>query len=84
MLSMPTVIAADSKTSSAIEGNIGSSSSGQLFKVGRGQLVTADGSLQSIDIFSHLNNDTVITSSSKNFEISAGAQLQMLIGVNRK
>jgi len=83
LLSMPSVVAVDQQTSSAIDDVVGTSSR-QLFKVGRGQLVTADGSVQSVDIFSHLNNDTVITSSSKNFEISAGAQVQMLIGVNRK
>jgi hypothetical protein len=84
LLNMPTVIAADQQTSSMIESNLGSSSSGQLFKLGQGQLVTAGGSQQSVDIFSHLNNDTVITSASRNFEISSGAQMQMLVGVNSK
>jgi len=84
LFSMPSVVAADQQTSSMIESNLGSSSSGQLFKLGSGQLVTAGGSQQSVDIFSHLNNDTVITSASRNFEISSGAQMQMLIGVNRK
>jgi hypothetical protein len=84
LLSAPTVVAADQQTSSMIASNLGSSSSGQLFKVGQGQLVTAGGSQQSVDIFSRLNNDTVITSASRNFEISSGAQMQMLVGVNRK
>jgi len=84
LLNMPSVVAADQQTSSMIENNLGSSSSGQLFKLGHGQFVTAGGSQQSVDIFSHLNNDTVITSASRNFEISSGAQMQMLVGVNRK
>lgn len=84
LLNMPSVVAADQQTSSMIESNLGSSSSGQLFKLGSGQLVTAGGSQQSVDIFSHLSNDTVITSASRNFEISSGAQMQMLVGVNRK
>jgi hypothetical protein len=84
LLSMPSVVAVDKKTSAAIADEAGASSSAQLFKVGGGHLVAADGSLQSVDIFSHLNNDTVITSSNKNFEISTGAQIQMLVGVIRK
>jgi hypothetical protein len=84
LLSMPSVVAVDHQTSSAIESSLGTASSGQLFKVGHGELVTAGGSQQSVDLFSHLSNDTVITSSGKNFEISSGAQMQLLVGVNRK
>ena len=83
LLNMPSVIAVDHQTSSAIESSLGSSSSGQLFKVGHGELVTAGGSQQSVDIFSHLSNDTVITSPSKNFEITSGAQMQLLVGVKK-
>ena len=83
LLNMPSVIAVDHQTSSAIESGLGSSSSGQLFKVGHGELVTAGGSQQSVDIFSHLSNDTVITSPSKNFEITSGAQMQLLVGVKK-
>jgi hypothetical protein len=83
LLKMPMVVAVDHQTSSAIESSLGASS-GALFNVGHGQLVTSNGSKQSLDIYSHLNNDTVITSSSKDFEISSGAQMQMLVGVNKK
>ena len=83
LLKMPSVVAADHQTSSEIESTLGTSSSGQLFKVGHGDVVTAGGSKQSVDIFSHLSNDTVITSPSKNFEISSGAQMQMLFGVKK-
>jgi hypothetical protein len=84
LLSMPSVVAVDEQTSSSIESTLGTSLSGQLFRVGHGELISAGGSKQSIDLYSHLSNDTVITSPGKNFEISSGAQMQMLVGVNRK
>jgi len=84
LMSMPSVVTVDHQTASAIEGSLNSSSSGQLFRLGHGQLTTVSGSQQSLDIFSHLNNDTVITSANKDFEISSGAQMQLLVGVTRK
>jgi len=84
LMSMPSVAVVDEQTTSAIESSLGVSSSQQLFKVGRGKLLTAGGSEQSLDIFSHLDNDTVITSASKDFEVSGGAQMQLLVGVNKK
>jgi hypothetical protein len=84
LLSMPSVVAVDQETSSAIENVLGASSSGQLFRVGHGEVISAGGFRQSIDLYSHLGNDTVITSPGRNFEISSGAQMQMLVGVNRK
>ncbi len=84
LLSMPSVVAVDQQSGAAIESALGTSSSGQLFRVGHGELISAGGSKQSVDLYSHLSNDTVITSPGKNFEISSGAQMQMLVGVNRK
>jgi hypothetical protein len=83
LLSMPSVMAVDQQTAAAMESSFGSSSSSQLFRVGHGQLITAGGSKQSVELFSHLSNDTVITSPSKNFEISSGAQMQLLVGVSK-
>jgi hypothetical protein len=83
LLNMPSVVAVDHQTSSAIESGLGTSFTGQLFQVGHGQLVSAAGARQSVDIFSHLSNDTVITSPGKNFEITSGAQMQLLVGVKR-
>jgi hypothetical protein len=83
MMRMPSVVAVDHQTSSAIEGDLDTSDSGTLFKVGHGELV-ANASQQSVDIFSHLRNDTLITSPSRTFEISSGAQMQLLVGMNRK
>jgi hypothetical protein len=83
MKSMPSVVTVDQQTSATIENSLGMSSSDPLFKVGQGQVQTAGGSPQTVDLFSHLNNDTVITSASKDFEISTGAQMQLLVGVKR-
>jgi hypothetical protein len=84
LLSMPSVVALDQQSSAAIESWLGTPSSGQLFRVGHGELISAGGSKQSVDLYSHLSNDTVITSPGKAFEISSGAQMQMLVGVNRR
>jgi hypothetical protein len=81
---MPSVVAVDQQSIADIEKSLGAEASNQLFKVGQGTLITSHGSKQSVDLFSHLSNDTVITSQSKDFEISSGAQMQLLVGVNRK
>jgi hypothetical protein len=84
MMRMPSVVAVDHQTSSAIEGDLDTSASGPLFKIGHGELIANGASQQSVDLFSHLRNDTVITSPSRTFEISSGAQMQLLVGMNRK
>ena len=80
---MPSVVAVDHQTTSAIETSLDSSAPGPLFKVGHGELAAAGGLHESVDLFSHLDNDTVITSPSRNFEISSGAQMQLLVGVRK-
>ena len=82
VLSMPFVVAVDGQTSSAIESGLENPSAGPMYRIGRGRL-TASGSQQTLEIFSHLKNDTVITSASKNFEIPSGVQMRLLVGVNR-
>ena len=84
LLSMPTVVAVDEQTSASIENTLGNEASGELFKVGHGQLASSSGSKESVELYSHLTNDTVITSPSNDFEMSSGAQMQMLVGVIRK
>jgi len=84
LLNMPSVIAVDTKTASSLESTLGTSSSGQLFKVGQSKWITAGGSKQSVELFSHLSNDTMIASPSKDFEISSGAQMQLLVGVTKQ
>lgn len=84
LLNMPSVMAVDHQTASSLELNFGTSSSSPLFRVGQGELVSAGGSKQSVELFSHLSNDTMITSPSKDFEISSGAQMQLLVGVSKQ
>jgi hypothetical protein len=84
LLSMPSVVAVDQQTSAMIENALGLQTSGQLFRVGHNPFASAGGSKQALDLYSHLNNDTVIASPNSGFEISSGAQMQMLVGVNRK
>jgi len=84
MLNMPSVTAVDTKTAFSLESNFGASPSEKLFKVGHSEWITAAGSKQSVELFSHLSNDTMITSSSKDFEISRGAQMQLLVGVSKQ
>jgi len=81
LLSMPSVVAADAQTASSLQSDLGVSAGHPLFQTGHGQVVSAQGAKQSLDIFSHMNNDTVLTSRSKNFEISSGAQMQLLVGM---
>jgi len=83
LLSMPSVVAADAQTASALQTDLGISGDHKLFQTGHGQIVSAGGSKQSLDIFSHMNNDTLLTSRSKNFEITSGAQVQLLVGMIR-
>jgi hypothetical protein len=83
LLSMPSVVAVDYQTSSAIETSLDSSAPGPLFKVGHGELIASGGIRESVDLFSHLSNDTVITSPSKNFEISSDARMQLLVGIRK-
>ena len=84
LLSMPSIVAVDQQTTASLENTFGMASSTQLYKVGRGEMITSGGSKQSVDIFSHLSDDTVITSPSKDFEISSGAQMQLLVGVDKR
>jgi hypothetical protein len=84
LLNMPSVIAVDTKTASNLEASLGTSSSGQLFKVGHSEWITPGGSKQSVELFSHLSNDTMIASPGKDFEISSGAQMQLLVGVSKQ
>jgi hypothetical protein len=83
LLSMPTVVAADSDTSSELQTAFGLSRDEQLFRTGHGEVLSTGGAKTSLDIFSYFANDTVLTSSSNNFEISSGAQMQLLVGVQK-
>ena len=84
LLKMPSVVTADDQTRASLQSALGAVSGSQLFQTGRGQVVGSDESRVAIDMFSHLNNDTVFVSRAKGFEISTGAQLQLLVGVARR
>jgi hypothetical protein len=84
LLKMPSVVTADDRTKARLQSALGTASGSPLFQTGRGQVVGSDESRVSIDMFSHLNNDTVFVSTAKDFEISTGAQLQLLVGVARR
>jgi hypothetical protein len=84
LLKMPSVVTADEQTRASLQSAFGSANGSQLFQTGRGQVVGSDGSRVPINVFSHLNNDTVFVSRAKDFEISTGAQLQLLVGVARR
>jgi hypothetical protein len=66
------------QTATSLEKNFGVSG-GSLFIVGHGQTTSPGGSRATMDIFSHMSNDTVITSSSRDFEIGAGAEMQFAV-----
>jgi len=83
LLSMPSVVAADAQTAASLQNTLGMTGDEQLFRTGHGQIITVGGSKESIDLFSHMNNDTVLTSKNKNFELTSGAQMQLLIGVRK-
>jgi hypothetical protein len=68
----------NTETSTSLQNSFGVSG-GQLFHVGSGQVISSGGTATSMDIFSHMSNDAVITSPSRDFEISSGAQMQLLI-----
>ena len=84
LLKMPSVVTADDRTRASLQTALGTANGTQLFRTGRGQVFGSDGSAVSVDMFSHLNNDTVFVSRAKDFEISTGAQLQLLVGVTRR
>jgi hypothetical protein len=84
LLRMPSVVEADPKTVSVLHTNLGMSDDQQLFQTGHGQIVTPGGFKESIDIFSHLNNDTVLAAHTKNFEVFSGAQIQLLVGMRKR
>ena len=79
----PAVLPANAQTAASLQNSFGVSGD-QLFHVGSGQAISSGGSAASMDIFSHMSNDTVITSPSRDFEISSGAQMQLLVQGNRK
>ena len=81
-LARPTSInPVSAETATVLQNNFGVAG-GPLFLVGSGQAISSAGTASSIDIFSRMSNDAVITSPSRDFEISSGAQMQLLVRAN--
>jgi hypothetical protein len=78
VLASPAPVAANSQTAAMLQNNFGVSSN-QLFMVGHGSAVSAGGTANSMDIFTHMSNDAVITSPSKDFEVASGAQMDFMV-----
>jgi hypothetical protein len=74
----PVAVPVSAQTSSSLQNNFGVSGN-QLFLVGNGQVTSAGGTTTSMDLFSHMSNDTIITSPSRDFEVASGAQMQLLV-----
>jgi len=72
---------ADAGMTSALQSNLGASG-GQWFSTGHGQIISAGGTRDNVELFSRLSNDTVIASPGRNFEVSSGAQMQLMMGVS--
>jgi hypothetical protein len=84
LMSMPSIVALDSKTTSVFQSDFGFAGDPQIYKTGRGEMITGTGAHQSVDLFSRMTNDTVITSQNRNFEIGTGAQIRLLVGIEKK
>jgi hypothetical protein len=78
LLALPAPVAASSQTATSLQNNFGVSSN-QLLMTGHGQAVSAGGTSSSMDLFTHMSNDAVITSPSRDFEIASGAQMQFMV-----
>jgi len=78
----PAIVPVNTQTSSALQNNFGVSGN-QLFLVGSGQATSSGGTTSTMDLFSHMSNDTVVTSPSRDFEVSSGAQMQLLVRSNQ-
>ena len=82
-LTAPAALPVNAQTASSLHSNFGVSGD-QLFHMGGGQAISSGGTVTSMDIFTHMSNDTVITSPSRDFEVSSGAQMQLLVQAGGK
>jgi hypothetical protein len=70
------------QTASALQSDFGVSGP-TLFTVGHGQAISGAGTSSSIDLYSHMSNDSILTSSNKDFEIASGAQMGFMVNSKR-
>jgi hypothetical protein len=78
LLAAPSPVAPSSATATTLQNSFGVSSN-SLFMVGHGSAVSTGGTANSMDIFTHMSNDAVITSPSKDFEVASGAQMDFMV-----
>jgi hypothetical protein len=71
------------QTVSALQSDFGVSGS-TLFVIGHGRAVSSGGTSSSIDLYSHMSNDSILTSSNKDFEIASGAQMRFMVDSKRQ
>jgi hypothetical protein len=83
LLAATTIAPVSVQTGTSLESSFGVSSN-QLLVMGHGRATSSQGSTASIDLFSHMSNDTVITSPSRSFEIGTGAMLQFMVSAITK
>jgi hypothetical protein len=84
LMSMPFIVAADERTTFALEQDFDFPSEEQMYRTGRGDMLNPDGERESVELFSRLANDNVITSNNRLFDVTPGAKMQLLVGVQRK
>jgi hypothetical protein len=84
LMSMPSVVAADRRTGLMLRDQLNLSGDPQFFRTGQGEVISRTGSRQSVDLFSRMTNDTILASDSEDFVVTAGAQMQFVVGMTRK
>ena len=69
-------------TATSMQNDFGVSGN-NLFLLGHGQVVSGGGTASAIDVYSHMSGDSILASSSKDYEISSGAQMQFQVATGR-
>lgn len=75
-------VPASSQAASSLQSDFGVSNN-SLFMVGHGQAISSGGTSSAIDVYSQMSNDSILTSSNRDFEIASGAQMQFLVDSKR-
>ena len=83
LMRMPSVVPVDPKAAALLMSIMGMPLESPLFRIGWGA-TNAGGRKQTLEIYSHLKNDTLLTSPDSDFEIAGGAAMQLLVGMHRK
>jgi hypothetical protein len=84
LMSMPSIVLVDQRMASALKSDFGLPADQQIYRTGRGDMITLTGERQTVELLSFMSNDTMIVSLEKSFDIGTGAEMQLLVGVQRK